>query len=41
MDNVTFPYPITSEKDLMVMNPGPLVSLMLARSGRGVVECEM
>lgn len=26
MDNVTFPYPITSEGDLTVMNPGPLVS---------------
>ena len=40
MDNVTFPYPITSARDLMVMNPCPLASLMPARAGRGVVESE-
>ncbi|KAI3373510.1 hypothetical protein L3Q82_022106 [Scortum barcoo] len=27
MDNVTFPYPTTSERDLMVMNPGPLMDI--------------
>lgn len=41
MDNVTFSYPTTSRRDLMVMNPRPLANLMPSRSACRVVECEM